>query len=232
MDIVNPNLSDACDRFLDAPPDLAAVSPSTVAQFASPYTNIGTAGDLSRWRGGRQSVCPLTVGLCPGYNAFATARLRALAAYVGAPVQPDPQCKSNVQIIFMNNPQDGMSDGIVFNADVALVRLDALLVWPQITQNYVHHDTTGTRLAGGSGSGIGMAILIVDISNVTGHTIGPIADYLAMLTLYVAQSPDHSLSRDAIQAQYDAPVQSSLETSDFLISLPGYPNRITTLLTP
>ena len=70
------------------------------------YVNTGTTGNLARWRGGRQSICPLTVGLGPGYNAFVTARLRALAAYVGAPVQSDPQCKNNVQILFTDDPQE------------------------------------------------------------------------------------------------------------------------------
>ena len=76
------------------------------------YVNTGTTGNLARWRGGRQSICPVTVGLGPGYNAFVTARLRALAAYVGAPVQSDPQCKNNVQILFTNKPQETMDDVI------------------------------------------------------------------------------------------------------------------------
>lgn len=196
------------------------------------YVNTPTTGNLARWRGGRQSICPLTVGLSPGYNAFVTARLRALAAYVGAPMQTDPQCKTNVQILFTNNPQERMDDvikwatvyfrnrysggmrdliafrsdhaiqgwymttrggGIVLNTDVSLVGLDVLPVWPQITQNYVGSGNLGTRLGGGSGSGsgIGVVIIIVDTTKVVGDTIGTISDYLAMLTLSVAQSPDH-----------------------------------------
>ncbi len=76
------------------------------------YVNTGTTRNLARWRGGKQSICPITVGLGPGYNAFVTARLRALAAYVGAPVQSDPQCKNNVQILFTNKPQEKMDDVI------------------------------------------------------------------------------------------------------------------------
>jgi len=196
------------------------------------YVNTPTTGNLARWRGGRQSICPLTVGLSPGYNAFVTARLRALAAYVGAPVQTDPQCKTNVQILFTNNPQERMDDvikwatvyfrnrysggtrdliafrsdhaiqgwymttrggGIVLNTDVSLVGLDVLPVWPQITQKYIVGGNLGTRLGGGSGSGsgIGVVILIIDTTKVVGDTIGTISDYLAMLTLSVAQSPDH-----------------------------------------
>jgi len=197
------------------------------------YGNSSTAHNLARWRGGMQSICPSTEGLTPGYNAFVTARLRAIAAYVGAPVQSNAQCKSNVQILFTNNPQEKMDSvmkwatgvafygryahgggdlvafrsdhaiqgwyittrggGIVLNTDVALVGIDVLPIWPQITQNYIGTDSTGTRLGGGSGSGsgIGIVILVVDTSKVVGYTIGTIADYLAMLTLSVAQSPDH-----------------------------------------
>jgi hypothetical protein len=195
------------------------------------FVNTGTSHNLARWRGGIQSICPLTVGLNPGYNAFITARLRALAAYVGAPVA-DSQCKNNVQILFTNNPQErmdavikwatvyfrnrysgGMRDLIayrsdhaiqgwyitttggsrVLNTEVQFLGLSVLPVWPQITQNYLGSNTLGTRLGGGSGSGIGIGIviLIVDTSKVVGYTIGTLADYLAMLTLSVAQSPDH-----------------------------------------
>jgi hypothetical protein len=194
------------------------------------YVNTGTTGNLARWRGGKQSICPVTVGLGTGYNAFVTARLRALAAYVGAPVQSDPQCKNNVQILFTNNPQEnmdsvvkwasvyfrnrysgGMKDLIAFkgdhaiqgwyfttnggalvlNTDVALVGLNVLPIWPTITPLYVGQDALGTRTGGGGGSGIGIVILVVDTTKVVGYPIGTIADYLAMLTLSVVQSPDN-----------------------------------------
>lgn len=197
------------------------------------YVNISTARNLARWRGGRQSICPLTGGLTPGYNAFVTARLRALATYVGAPVQSDPQCKTNVQILFTNSPQQKMDSitewatgtafrnryaggmkgliaftndhaiqgwyittsggSVVLNTDVSLVGFNVLPVWPQITQKYIGSSSLGTRLGGGTGSGIGIGvvILVIDTRKVVGYTIGAIADYLAMLTLSVVQSPDH-----------------------------------------
>jgi hypothetical protein len=221
-------------------PDVAVMPPSpptdqelagdSLHQFVAHHAtvhhfNTGVTRNLAHWLGGKQSICPLTLGLDPGYNAFVTARLRALAAYVGAPVQTDPQCKDNVQILFTTHPQEKMDDVIKWatvyfrnrysggmrnliafrsdhaiqgwymtgggiNTDVALEGLNVLPVWPQITQNYVDRGTTGTRLGGG-GSGIGIVILIVDTTKVVGYTIGTIADYLAMLSLSVAQSPDH-----------------------------------------
>jgi hypothetical protein len=169
---------------------------------------------VPRWIGGRRSICPVTIGLSPEQNAFVTERLRALAAYVGAPVQPGPQCEENVAIQFTNNPQKtmdeiyrwatvyflnrysgGMRDLIKFTGghaiqgwylmggdwrtDLALVHLDVLPIWPQITQNYKNR------------GGIGVVILVIDTTKVASYGIGAIADYLAMLTLSVAQSPDH-----------------------------------------
>jgi hypothetical protein len=197
------------------------------------FVKSSTTGYLTRWRGGRQSICPITQGLSPEYDAFVTARLRALAAYVGAPVHSDPQCKTNVEILFTNNPQErmdavikwatsyfpnGNSGGIrdliayrsdhaiqgwylttndgahVLNTDVALVGLDVLPVWPQITQQYSAFGDVGTRVGGGgsgSGTGIGTVILVVDTTKVIGYAIGAIADYVAVLIMSVAQSPDH-----------------------------------------
>jgi hypothetical protein len=181
------------------------------------YFNTGVTGSLARWRGGKRSICPRTSGLSPEQNAFVTARLRALATYVGAPVQPGPQCEYNVTITFTDSPQGtmdevfkwatvyfrnrysgGMRDLIEFrsdheiqgwylmggglNADLALAHLDVWPIWPQIIRR---------SNESGSGSGIGVVILVVDTTKVIGYTIGAIADYLAMLTLSVVQSPDH-----------------------------------------
>jgi hypothetical protein len=219
------------------PPTEEELAGDSLAQFVAHhatthYVYTGTASNLARWRGGKQSICPLTVGLSPGFNAYVTARLRALAAYVGAPVQSDPQCKANVQVLFTNKPEEKMDDiikwattyfrnrysggmrdliayrsdhaiqgwymttsggGIVLNTDVSLVGLNVLPVWPQITQHDLGSGSVGTRLGGGSGSGIGIGIviLIVDTTKAAGATIGTISDYLAMLTLSLAQSPDH-----------------------------------------
>ena len=207
----------------------------------TPYFSTPTARNLARWRGGKQSICPLTAGLDPGDNAFVTARLRALAAYVGAPVQSNPQCKANVHILFTSNPQEQMdavmnwvtapgnfgtkysggmrdllaytsghaiqgwymttsSGPLVLNTDAESVGLDVEPVWPRIAQNWNDVDRVGTRMVGGSGGGIGIAVVIlfVDTTKVAGYRIGTIADYLAMLALSMAQSPDHCDSLPSI----------------------------------
>jgi hypothetical protein len=223
-----------------ATPDVAVLPPSpptdqelagdSLPQFiahhaTTHFANLPTARNLARWRGGRQSICPHTVGIVPADDAFVTARIRALAAYVGAPLQADPACKANVQIRFTNNPEAAMQDVVdwatvyfrnrysggtkdllafrgdhaiqgwylatsggsqALNTDLAFLGLDVLPVWPQVTQNYA-----GRGVGSGSGIGIGAVILVVDTKAVLDYTIGAVADYLAMLTFSVAQSPDH-----------------------------------------
>jgi hypothetical protein len=185
------------------------------------YFNTGVTGNLARWRGGKQSICPLTDGLSLAQNAYVTARIRALASYVGAPVDTATHCKDNVQILFTDSPREkmdsviqwatvyfrnrysgGMKDliafrpehaiqgwymttrggAIVLNTDLEFVGLNVLPVWPKIIQNHLGDER---------GSGIGVVILVVDTTKVTDLGIGALADYLAMLTLSVVQSPEH-----------------------------------------
>ena len=228
-----------------SPPSVEALAGNSLDEFilhhaTTHFVDTSTTGNLARWRGGKQSICPVTEGLSPGYNAFVTARLRALAEYVGAPVEKDPQCKANVQILFTSNPKAKMDSIVkwatgpafrnryagggkdliafkgdhaiqgwylltsagsrVLNTDVDLLGLSVQPIWPQIEQKYLGSTATGTRVGGGSGagSGIGIVVLIVDTTKVVGDTVGTIADYLAMLTLSVAQSPDHCDSLPSI----------------------------------
>lgn len=186
------------------------------------YQTTGTSGNLAHWRGGRQSICVQTLGIDPGGNEYVSARLRALAMYVGAPVQSKPECEDNVRIIFTNDPQKLMAGVtewasryfrlrypaikrlIQYTGDHAIqgwyfttagdsraltsdpgvgVKVSLQPVWPQII-------ASGLRDTGDM-SGIGGVMLIVDTRKVASYQIGMIADYLSMLTLSVAQSPDN-----------------------------------------
>jgi hypothetical protein len=232
----SPNIADVTVR-APAPPTAQELAGDSLHQFIVHHATVhffdaGNEHNLARWRGGMQSICPRTLGLVAGQNEFVSARIRALAAYVGAPVQSDPNCKNNVSILFTNNPAQNMDEVIkwatvyfrnrytggmkklieykadhaiqgwymettggarVLNTDVGLVGLNVLPLWPEITQNYHGNNALGTRLGGGSGSGtgIGVVILVVDTTKADGYTVEALADYLAMLTLSVVQSPDH-----------------------------------------
>jgi hypothetical protein len=81
----------------DAPP---AVVDHFVQAFSKPAYLTGKMG---RWENG---VCPDTKGLAPRYAAFISARIRALAAQVHAPVDKDAKCRANIEIVFTTTPQD------------------------------------------------------------------------------------------------------------------------------
>ena len=189
---------------------------ATTHNFTNPVSR-----NLGRWRGGMQSICPASTGLSANYNAFVTSRLRAVADYVGAPVQSDPKCLDNVTVVFTDDPEQAMK-GIVswaakyyirksrfesikrliaytgdhaiqgwyfttgggaraLTTDIALLPVNLLPIWPRIDP----------RNFGGDTDGMGAVVLIVDFRRIEGIPIGAIADYLAVLSLSVIQSPDH-----------------------------------------
>jgi hypothetical protein len=78
---------------------------SFVERRATPTPVVGKA---ARWR---HPICPLTVGLGDKYAKFVTQRIRDVATAVGAPVDPDPACKSNIEVVFTTTPQLFM-DGV------------------------------------------------------------------------------------------------------------------------
>ena len=73
---------------------------SFVTAFAAP-THI--TGKIARWDDG---ICPLTVGQQPAVTQFVSQRVKQVAAMVGAPVNADPSCKPNIEIVFSRVPQD------------------------------------------------------------------------------------------------------------------------------
>ena len=69
-----------------------------VDEFIYSYpTQVRTTEKIARWRKG---ICPAVYGLPPRYAAFITTRLTAIALNVGAPVDSDPKCRQNVEIVF------------------------------------------------------------------------------------------------------------------------------------
>jgi hypothetical protein len=62
-------------------------------------------GQLARWK---ERVCPLAIGLTPELDAFVMERVRVLALRVGAPVKKFGRCRPNVEIAFVDRPQELM----------------------------------------------------------------------------------------------------------------------------
>jgi hypothetical protein len=115
------------------PPTAQELSPAGLSQFIVHHAtthysvaagNVG--GSLLRWRGGRsETICPGTTGLDENYNAFVSARIRAIAAFVGAPVQPDNlKCTPNVQVIFTQEPRSVMAAVQEWGARALRVKFD------------------------------------------------------------------------------------------------------------
>jgi hypothetical protein len=65
-------------------------------------------GKLARWETG---ICPVTVGLRKEAARFVTARLKAVAAQVDAPVDKSATCKPNIEVVFTTTPQ-GLMDNV------------------------------------------------------------------------------------------------------------------------
>src|SRR5438067_5223096 len=57
---------------------------------------------MARWTTG---ICPLIVGLDDKFATYVTQRIRNVAANVGAPVNKDPACQTNIRILFTATPQ-------------------------------------------------------------------------------------------------------------------------------
>ncbi len=84
-------------------------TPEAIAAFAGAYPAASAKLEkIPRWE---YPICPTTVGLPPNYAKFVNDRVRKVAADVGAPVDPNPGCNSNIDIVFTTAPQ-GLMDGI------------------------------------------------------------------------------------------------------------------------
>jgi hypothetical protein len=65
-------------------------------------------GKIARWEEG---ICPSISGLKPEVIKFIAQRVRDVAAKAGAPVNSDPNCRANIDIVFTTTPQ-GLLDSI------------------------------------------------------------------------------------------------------------------------
>ncbi len=143
------------------PPTTQQLAPDGLYQFIVHHgsTHYGQAtgavgGSLLRWRGGRaETICPGTAGLSQGYNDFVSARVRKIAAFVGAPVQPDDlKCAPNVQIIFTREPRSVMAAVQQWGARSLHVRFDHQM--EKALENSDEHAIQGWYITAGGGSSV------------------------------------------------------------------------------
>ena len=62
---------------------------------------------LAQWK---RQLCPVTVGLAKNFTQFVSQRIRDIASAVGAPVNSDPGCRPNIEVVFTTTPQALLDD--------------------------------------------------------------------------------------------------------------------------
>jgi len=97
------------------PPTPEEIAGDAVSSFVRKHAvPSAVTGQLARWGGGvgrGVGICPITIGLSPKFNDFVSARVRAVAVSVGAPVQAEDRCtRRNVYIIFATDPEKTLED--------------------------------------------------------------------------------------------------------------------------
>jgi hypothetical protein len=75
-----------------------------LGEFAKAFTTpTKLTGKIARWA---TPICPVAKGQKPAFTRFITQRVQAIAAAAGAPVNTDPSCTPNIEIIFTTASQD------------------------------------------------------------------------------------------------------------------------------
>jgi hypothetical protein len=79
------------------------LSDQAIADFVDSHSAITRLEKIARWE---DPVCPSVVGLPANFIQFISKRVRDVAASVGAPINTDQSCKSNIDIVFTTKPQE------------------------------------------------------------------------------------------------------------------------------
>lgn len=164
---------------------------------------------LSRWI---SPVCPQVQNLPDGFASFIAARIREVAKTAGAKVGEAASCKPNIEVIFTQDPQafvDALAKSnpnllgyhYVHNIEkVAKVSRPIQAWYVTATSNLMQtavddpyrappSGVAGSRLTHGQLSVFANVLILVDADKAAGYPVGQIADYLAMLSLSMADAP-------------------------------------------
>jgi hypothetical protein len=99
-----PSPTSVAPVIVTATPKALPPTTSTVAveTYIRDHAAVSRTDRLARWR---EPICPITFGGPEADNDFVTARIKEVAAEVGARVDSSPKCASNVEVIFSAYPQ-------------------------------------------------------------------------------------------------------------------------------
>jgi beta-lactamase regulating signal transducer with metallopeptidase domain len=126
---------------------------SAVDEFIYSYpTAVRSTDKIARWKVG---ICPTVAGLPRKYADFITRRLIAIAQKAGAPVNADPKCRRNIQIVFTTTPQ-ALADDLLKHHRPYLGYFDTLDQAAELAQ--VRHDIQAWYLTGAMGPDGGIRV--------------------------------------------------------------------------
>jgi hypothetical protein len=171
---------------------------------------------VARWDA---PVCPRVVNMPKAFGDFVVARIKTLAQRVSAPVKAD--CKPNVMILYTPNPQaaldwikehkpDFLGMHFIPDRDMVAAVTRPIQAWyvtatSNGTQSFVDNayrqtpgGVAGSRLSVGLSSELVHVLIVINSNEIGGHKVGPIADYVAMIALSQAQSPDDCIRLPSI----------------------------------
>jgi hypothetical protein len=119
---------------------------SAVDEFVYSYpTAVRTTDKIARWQVG---ICPVVEGLPYRFADFIIRRLLAVARKANAPINADPNCRHNIQIVFTTRPQD-LADDLLKHHRPYLGYFDSLNQAHELAQ--VRHDIQAWYLTGTMG---------------------------------------------------------------------------------
>ncbi len=104
-----------------APAAAQPASDQAISDYVDAHSATTHLGKIARWEDG---ICPAVVGLPAGFTKFMIDRIKTVATTAGVPVDANPGCKANVQIIFTTTPQ-ALLDGIRAKEPVLLGYYDS-----------------------------------------------------------------------------------------------------------
>lgn len=194
-------------------PEPQQLAGDSVPKFLDTHAKpVGDTKQFARWH---SVICPDTSGLSPPENAFVSARVREVAAMVGAPAQPEVPCKANVEIVFTTDTRQ-LIDHLRTRVP-ALARLNSrqienliersepIQAW-NVVRPFSDSATAATpegiasggrlansRLTTAHSVDIVATVIVADQRKLNGYSIGAMADYIAVLILSRTQTrPDCS----------------------------------------
>lgn len=184
-----------------------------ISTFVTEIASHSKAESLARWT---LPICPVVAGLTFEQGKFVFQRVSQVASEAGIPLAP-VECKPNLVVVMTREPEKLLENWWdeqprLFNSDrgvapikrkirtPAPVRVfyNACSVPPSLAKTFGRHvlahcnaGELGSRLTWNVIRAIYFVIVVVDKQKTEGVAIGPLTDYIAMMSLaHIRRDPD------------------------------------------